>query len=100
MKVFLSFSFKYQDQADALAAALRGLSDVESVFLSSDTLVGGQRWMEELQEGIRDAVLEAAAHARADLVVLARPTTSRVVPRMEAMSSCVSAVGVSAIWSA
>ena len=52
MNIFLSFSFKYQRQAAALAEALRSLDGVKEVFLSSETLAGGQRWMEVLQEQI------------------------------------------------
>ena len=55
MQVFLSFSFAYQKEADALAAALRELPTVDDVFLSSDTLLGGQKWLEELQEQIHAA---------------------------------------------
>lgn len=55
MKIFLSFSFKYQDHAAALAKAVRSLEGVDEVFLSSDTLVAGQRWQNELQEKINGA---------------------------------------------
>src|SRR5262249_25932251 len=55
MKIFLSYSFAHQAQADALSAALRQLDGISEVFLSSDTLRGGQRWLEELQEKIRSA---------------------------------------------
>ena len=55
MQVFLSFSFAYQRQASAVAKALRALAEVEDVFLSSDTLLGGQRWLEELQKRISSA---------------------------------------------
>ncbi len=55
MKVFLSYSFAHQAEADVLAKALRSLAEVSSVFLSSDTLVGGQKWLRTLQDEINKA---------------------------------------------
>jgi WD40 repeat protein len=55
LRVFLSFSFAYQLQAEAMASALREAGGVDQVFLSSDTLVGGARWLEELQLRIHTA---------------------------------------------
>lgn len=55
MNIFLSFSFRYQAQAEILAERLRALDTVDDVFLSSETLIGGQRWLEQLQARIHDA---------------------------------------------
>src|SRR5260221_6666089 len=44
---------KYQPQAAAMAAALRQQYGGDSVLHSSDSLVGGTRWLEDLQKRIR-----------------------------------------------